>query len=184
MKSDLLPFYRSPYRPRPLWPEPALYGGYKYIELSEDIWVPRTLEYAMLCAQYCKEPTLQQLAQQEIRTSKEYFRPSPLQKSDYFKLLYTLSQQTSFAVSGYAIGLQRILESLTVHRIYTDAEYASPNIERVSTEQLCNFTSNLITLIPVTSSNLKSNILNWGNVIIYDEDILVETSPTGGIICQ
>ena len=44
MKSDISLAYRSLSRPDPLWPEQAIYGGYKYIQLNEGIWIHRTHE--------------------------------------------------------------------------------------------------------------------------------------------
>lgn len=182
MKNELVCRYRSALRPRPLWPETALYGGYKYIELTEDLWIPRTMEYVFLCANSDVNENIRALALAELKDSSRYFRPSAFQQSDYLKLLYTLSRQSAFAISGYSFGLQSILDRLRSCTVYTDADYTTPDRKLVSTEQICRYSSTLITLLPVSSTNLKSLVANWGNIIVYDTDMLIE-NYTGGLLC-
>lgn len=175
--------YRSITRPRPLWSETAIYGGYKFIELTEDCWIPRTFEYLMLCVYSDAPLEVRELAKRELNVPSNFFHPSQFQQSDYHKLLYTLSRQSAIAISGYAAGMQSIIQRLAGCKIYTDSSYTFPETVTISTEQICKISSTLITLIPVTSTHLKSQIANWGNIIIYDEDMLVENN-IGGQLCQ
>lgn len=183
MKSNIEAFYRSITRPRPLWPEVALYGGYKFIELNENYWLPRTLEYLLLYAKFGENQELQTQAIRELNSSTKLFKPSDFQRSDYLKLLYTLSRQSAIAIIGYAAGLQTIIERLADCTIYTDSNYTTSRITKLTTEQICKCSSTMITLMPYTETSLKSEISNWGNVIVYDEDMLIETQ-TGGALCQ
>ena len=88
MKSDISLAYRSLSRPDPLWPEQAIYGGYKYIQLNEGIWIHRTHEaYVNILMSNETTNAMKDFAKAEISNSGTILTPSQLQQNNALKLL-------------------------------------------------------------------------------------------------
>lgn len=161
--------YRSVSRPKPLWSESALYGGYQYFELMPGIWCSRRYEWLMqIILNEPQSSPLFSYALNRLRDKDIQFRPSPLQLLDSCKLKLILSRNPVFAVQGYSLSLKLFLSTSTYTKVYSDVDYALSGIERLSTEELCQNSSHMLTLVNYQSYFLKEHIHNWGNVIIYD----------------
>lgn len=168
MKNDLYLQYRSLSRPRPHWTEEAIYGGYKYIEVSEGIWLPRLHEYALLCARYSENSVLRNIAIEDIKKSEAFFKPSVLQNSDYIKTLRTITQARTFAILGYSLAAEKVLQRLSYTQIYSDADYDVVNCKKMTSATILDISSHMIVLIPAEAVKYKEHIRNWGNIITYD----------------
>lgn len=179
MKSDISLAYRSLSRPDPLWPEQAIYGGYKYIQLNEGIWIHRTHEaYVNILMSNETTDAMRDFAKAEISNSGTILTPSQLQQNNALKFIMILKKQRIFAVQGYSLAAENFLSTINYTKIYTDAEYNLPKVQKISTEQLCILSSHMIVLINSSSTKLKSRIVNWGKVLTYNAESF--SMPTEG----
>lgn len=175
MKNDIILSYRSLQKPKPMWPEVGLYGGYEYIEIAEGVWYPRYLEYLMRYYIDGTTEELRELARKELLNSEKVFRPSALQQDDHLKLRLLLKKVQTVAIQGYSLAAEEFLSQLIYTTIYTDADYNLPNIRKITTEKLCQLSVCTITLVNCKSLNLKQSIANWGNIIVYDSNLFYES---------
>lgn len=184
-KTDLFLQYRSVLKPRPLWTETALYGGYEYIEVSEGLWIRRQYEYLLNYALTGESQTLREEACRELKSESLYFKPSALQQSDYAKLCVLLNKQKEVCIEGYSYSFDLFSQKFPFIKFYTNANYTQPNFIQLPTEELCKLSSTIVTLVNPKSSNLKLSLRNWANVIPYsanffDEDLLDNNFLEGG----
>lgn len=170
MKNDVWLRYRSVARPDPLWIEQALYGGYTHIELVEGTWISRIHEVYAQCLVEEIPMELKQIAIKKLSDTDIHFHPGTCQQNNAVKLRILLNKQPYFAIQGYSKAAENFLSVIPYKKIYTDADYDLKNCQKVSTNQICALSSHMITLISCSSTNLKSEICNWGNVIVYDAE--------------
>lgn len=166
--NNILMRYRSVNKPKPLWNETAIYGGYEYIALSEDVWVSREYEYLLQYALAGTNQSLQKEAFRELKDNTPKFRPSQLQKSDFTKLCILLHKQTDVCIDKFSYSFEELSYRFLDVRFYTNGDYASQRFIQISSEELCKRSSTTLTLINESSYDLKENIRNWANVIPYN----------------
>lgn len=186
--NSILMQYRSISKPRPLWNETALYGGYEYIALSEDVWISREYEYLLQYALAGDNQSIRKEALQELRDNIPKFKPSQLQKSDFTKLCILLGKQTDICIDKFSYSFEELSYRFLGVKFYTNGEYASPKFIQISSEELCKRTSTTLTLINELSYSLKGNIRNWANVIPYnahffEDNLSTNYSLKGGDVC-
>ena len=185
MKNDNFPLrYRSISKPKPLWNESALFGGYDYIEITDGIWVHRSLEYVFQYAVSGENPQLRNEAINEIKKGAGVFKPSLLQQSDYTKLCILLNKQTEVCINNYSYTFEQLACRFPYTKFYTDSHYTTPNFIQISTEELCKRSSTTLTLINESSYHLKPSIRNWANIIPYNanffDDSLIDSNLLEG----
>ncbi len=184
--SNILMQYRSVNKPRPLWNETAIYGGYEYIAISEDIWVSREYEYVLQYALAGTNQSIRKEALRELKDNVPKFRPSTLQKSDFTKLCIILNKQTDVCIDKFSYSFEELSYRFSNVKFYTNGEYASPKFIQISSEELCKRTSTTLTLINESSYDLKGSIRNWANIIPYNacffEDMISTNTLKGGNI--
>lgn len=175
MKNNFYLRYRSVVRPNPLWGEQALYGGYTHIELVDGVWVSRMYEAYLHCLAEDVPAQLKQLAIEILSDKNIQFHPAELQQSNEIKLRLLLSKQPYFAIQGYSKAAEDFLSILPIAKVYSDADYVLPNCQKVTSSQLCRLSSHMITLLSYSATRLKSDICNWGNVIVYDAEMFASS---------
>lgn len=169
MKNNIELMYRSVTRPIPLWTEPALFGGYQYLELTPGVWCSRVYEYLLQAVM--NEPQsspIYSYALNALQDTSIYFYPSEMQLIDRYKLKLLLSKNPVFSVQGYSLAAEEFFSTLFYTTIYSDANYALPNLRKISTKDLCQKSSHILTLVNYNSTSLKGSFPNWGNIIVYD----------------
>lgn len=176
MRNDIILQYRSLHKPRPLWSEQAIYGGYEYIEIAKDVWINRQFEYIVQYALTGTNQLLKTEAMKELKDTSFYFKPSKLQQSDYAKLCLLLSHHKEVCIDKYSYSFGALAQRFPFIKFYTNSVYTEFKFTQISTEELCKRSNNTLTLINSQSYNLKSYLHNWGNVIVYDAELFDEVS--------
>lgn len=172
--------YRSTIKPDPLWTECALYCGYTHIEIGEGLWLSRAREYILREAMDYPDRASMLLNNSDLKTY--LYQPSIYESSNYLKLVRMLTRAKTFSVIGFSPALERMLQSIHYTTVYTDSQYRLPHTEAMNSRDLAISSSHILTLINSDSTNLKSHISNWGNVVVYTNSMFneEETSPLEG----
>lgn len=178
MTSELYTQYRSVHRPRPIWPEVGLYGGYNYIELADGLWLPRIHEVYIHLMSMSMPDEIKREVRKSLDITEKIFRPSAMQQCDSVKLRILFNSIDTFSVQGYSLAAEHFLGMIPYTKVYTDYPYHLPNIEVVSTEELCKRSISMLTLMHYRSTNLKEHIRNWGNIIAYDANTFADITDS------
>lgn len=180
--NDILLQYRSLLKPRPLWNETALYGGYEYIELADGVWIPRAYEYVLQYALAGSNIHLRKEAAAEIKTGGFIFRPSSLQQSDFTKLSILINKQTEVCIDKYSYAFEQLAQRFSFTTFYTISSYTAPNFIQLSEEEFCRKTSTTLTLVNEKSYDMKSRLRNWANVIPYNASFFDDSLASDNLI--
>lgn len=166
--------YRSTKKPDPLWTECALYCGYTHIAISQDRWVSRTAEY--LVRELLQKPQDEKL-KSELMSRSIWYYPSLYESSNHLKLLKILHKAKEFSVIGFSSALEQLLQSSYYTTIYTDSAYRLNHLKEIDKHTLAVESSHRLTLIHENCTYLKPDICNWGNVIVFSDEMCREDVP-------
>lgn len=180
--NDILLQYRSLQKPRPLWHETALYGGYEYIEITEGVWLPRIHEYVLQYAISGDNPALRKEAIKEIQSGEHLFKPSYLQQSDHTKLSILINKQAEVCIDKYSYTFEQFAQRFSFTKFYTTSSYTAPNFIQISEEEFCKRISTTLTLVNESSYSIKPKIRNWANVISYNSSFFDDSLAGDNIL--
>lgn len=173
--------YRSVKKPDPIWTECALYCGYTHIAISSTCWVSRTAEY--LVREIMQKPQDGKL-KEELRTRSVMYSPSLYESSNYLKLLRMLHKAPEFSVIGFSPALEQLLQSIYYTTIYTDGSYYLSRSKKADAHTLARESSYRLTLIHGDCTYLKPDICNWGNVVVFSDDMCREDLPMDNYLVE
>ncbi len=175
MKNNLFLQYRSLLKPRPLWIETALYGGYEYIELTDGVWVNRIDEFLVHYALAGQNNQMKQAALEELKQQTKWFTPTDMQQSDFVKLCILINKQIEVCINSYSYTFEQLSYRFNHTKFYTLGNYTTPNFIQVSEEELCRRSSTTLTLVDEASFELKGKLRNWANVLPYNASFFVDS---------
>lgn len=192
MKRDMWGLYRSQMRPNPLWEEQALFGGYKWLELSENIWISRKweMEFSVFLDCMSEKPkcngqcigeftsmlkangvlqTTEALSTQIFADALEVkhfdiLRVRPA--SVTVRILYALRDIKRLVVIGDSVELEDFVyaNKARFSEILWDKRHSFSTL--VPIEELARYAIMQPILVSRKEGKIKSMINNWSNVIV------------------